>query len=119
MAVSARLLNAINKPQPVLVSFTVTAPGGTPVFTSNPVGVTLSVQTALTNATLGNLDTTGFAPGDYSIDVTATDPLGTPLLGGTGRGADRGWPSAREAHILGATNEPGTHGVPVAVDIAA
>src|SRR5205823_1626414 len=32
------------------------------------------------------LNTTGFAKGDYAIDVTVTDPAGTPLPGGAGQG---------------------------------
>ena len=84
--VTARVLNAVNKQQEARASFTVTAPGGAVVFTSNPVPVTLTVLTTLTTVDLGTFDTTGFARGDYAIAVTVTDAAGTPISGATGRG---------------------------------
>ena len=86
VAVKVHLVNAVNRTQPVLASFVVRNAGGTAVFTSTPVSVTLGVQVSLTTIALGSFDTTGLPVGDYAIDVTVTDAGGTPITGGTGRG---------------------------------
>ncbi|MBX9622883.1 MAG: hypothetical protein K2X82_03625, partial [Gemmataceae bacterium] len=85
VAVSARLLNAVNRPRTVRAAFTVTAPGGSVVFTSAPVDVALTTQTPLVTADLGSFDATGLAAGDYAVAVTVTEPDGTPVPGGTGQ----------------------------------
>jgi transglutaminase-like putative cysteine protease/uncharacterized membrane protein len=82
--VSARILNAVNKQQDALVSYTVKDAGGTVIFTSPAVSATLNVLATLTDVDLGNLDTTGFALGQDTITVTVTDPSGTVLAMGSG-----------------------------------
>ena len=74
VGVSARLLNAVNREQPALVSYRVLDPGDIEVFASVAVGTTLTVQTSLVTIDLGPLDTTGFADGVHTIEVTVTDP---------------------------------------------
>ena len=86
VAVSARLLNAVNRQQTASVSFVVKDPAGAVIFTSNPTAVTLTVQTSLQTVNLGNFDTTGLANGDYAIEVTVRDGSNAVLPGGTGNG---------------------------------
>ncbi len=85
--VSAQVLNAVNRRQQAEVSYTVTDPQGTVVFTSQPVAITLDVLTTLTPVDLGNLDTTNFADGAYAINVTVSDSAGNPISGATGEGS--------------------------------
>ena len=85
--VSARILNAVNKEQEARIGYTVSDPTGTVIFTSQPVLTTLHVLTTLSTVDLGNLDTTGFAVGDDTINVTVTDATGTPISGATGKGS--------------------------------
>ena len=82
----ARVLNAVNQEQQALVSYVVTGPGGQTVFTSQPVATTLTVLTSLTTVALGDLNTTGFAAGDYTIAVSVTTASGQPIPGATGQG---------------------------------
>ena len=70
VGVSARLLNAVNREQPALVSYRVLDPGDVEVFASVAVGTTLTVQTSLVTIDLGPLDTTGFDDGVHTIEVT-------------------------------------------------
>ncbi len=85
--VSARLLNAVNQQQQAEVSYTVTDPSDKVIFTSQPVTTTtLQVLTTLSTVDLGNLDTTGFALGDDTINVTVADASGNPIPGATGTG---------------------------------
>ncbi|HEY2784103.1 MAG TPA: transglutaminase domain-containing protein [Fimbriiglobus sp.] len=86
VAVSAKLLNAVNREQAASALFTVLDAGSNIVFTSSPVSVALHLLTTLTTANLGMLDTTGFAKGDYTIFVTVSDAQGTPIPGATGSG---------------------------------
>ena len=85
--VSARILNAVNQQQQAEVSYTVTDPSGNVVFTSQPVAITLNVLSTLTPADLGNLNTTNFADGEFTINVTVTDSSGNPIPGATGQGS--------------------------------
>jgi uncharacterized membrane protein len=84
--VTTRLLNAVNQQEQALVSYTVTDSTGATVFTSIPVSTQLSVVTSLTTVDLGNLDTTGFALGSYTIHVSVADASGQPIPGATGTG---------------------------------
>ncbi|MGE0681464.1 MAG: PKD domain-containing protein [Candidatus Binatia bacterium] len=84
--ISTRLLNAVNMAQQALTSYLVKDPNGQTVFTSQPVPTTLTVQTELLTLSLGSLDTTGFALGDYTILVSLTKPNGDPIPGATGEG---------------------------------
>ena len=63
--VSARLLNAVNQTRQARVSYTVTNPAGTVVFTSVPQDVELTVLSSLSTIDLGVLNTTGFTLGDH------------------------------------------------------
>ncbi|HVX12981.1 MAG TPA: DUF4214 domain-containing protein [Pirellulales bacterium] len=83
VAVTAQLLNAVNEAQSGSASYTVTNPGGTVVFTSASVPVSLGVQTSLITVDLPALDTTGFAPGQYTIRVTVLAANGNALPGAT------------------------------------
>jgi len=85
--VSARILNAVNKQQAADVSYTVTDAGNNVIFTSTPVTTTLNVLTTLTTVDLGNLDTTGFAPGQDTITVTVAGAGGAPIPGASGTGS--------------------------------
>lgn len=84
VAVAARILNAGNREQSVLVHYVVRDAGGAVVFTSASVPATLGLLTSLLTVNLPALDTTGLALGDYTITVTVTDSTGTPIPGGTG-----------------------------------
>jgi uncharacterized repeat protein (TIGR01451 family) len=84
--VSARVLNAVNQVQQGQVAYTVTDANGNTVFSSAPVPVTLNLQASLVTVNLGTLDTTGFAKGNYTLNVTVTDAAGHPLPGSTGHG---------------------------------
>ncbi|QEF97962.1 Ubp3 associated protein Bre5 [Stieleria maiorica] len=79
---TARLLNAVNRQQAALVSYSVTDPGGSTVFESpTPVPASLTVQTSLVSVDLGNLDTSGFAQGQHTIKVTVADADGNAIPG--------------------------------------
>ncbi len=84
--VSAKVLNAVNQEEQALASYTVADASGKVVFTSQPVPLTLTVQTSLATVDLGNFDTTGLVPGAYAIAVTVTDSSGNPIPGATGQG---------------------------------
>jgi large repetitive protein len=84
VAVTARILNSVNREQAVRLSYTVTNSGGSVVFTSPTVPFTLGLQSTLLNVNLPAFDTTGLALGAYSILVTVTDVNGSPIPGGTG-----------------------------------
>ena len=84
--VSARVLNAVNREQTARATFVVHDAANQVVFTSQPVNVTLGVLTSITTVALGTLDTTGFALGNDTIQVTLTTMDGTPLPGGSGQG---------------------------------
>src|SRR5262249_4302786 len=85
--VTAHLLNSVNQQQPALASYTVRNAGGQAVFTSTPMPLTLSVQSILATVDLGSFPTTGLAQGNYTINVTLTDPSGNPIPGATGQGS--------------------------------
>jgi uncharacterized membrane protein len=107
--VTARVLNAVNQQQQALASFTVADAAGHVVFTSQPVPLTLTVQTALATVDLGSFDTTGLAPGSYSINVTVTDSSGHPIPGGTGQGSVLlGLPVTARLSVSPTTLPPGT-----------
>jgi len=84
--VTARIVNAVNTQQKAAVSYTVSNPAGTVIFTSQPVTTTLNVLTTVDSVDLGNLDTTGFALGQDTITVTVDDRSGRPIAGATGTG---------------------------------
>ncbi|MGE3818073.1 MAG: Ig-like domain repeat protein [Isosphaeraceae bacterium] len=87
IAVSARVLNAVNSERVVLTSFEVLDGAGNPVFVSTPVEVTLGILTTLTTVPLGEFDTTGRPLGSYTIRVVLTDAAGNPIDGGVGQGS--------------------------------
>ena len=67
-------------------ALSVTNRQGAVVFQSTPVAVTLSNVTGVTSVDLGPLETTGFAPGAYTLIVTISDSGGNPIAGATGQG---------------------------------
>jgi uncharacterized membrane protein/sugar lactone lactonase YvrE len=85
--VTAKLFNSVNQQLQAQASYTVTGSGGNVVFTSTPVPLTISVQSALSTVDLGSFSTTGLALGDYAINVTITDSSGKPIPGATGQGS--------------------------------
>ncbi|HXG10326.1 MAG TPA: hypothetical protein VNK04_11225 [Gemmataceae bacterium] len=87
VAISARVLNAVNAPQTARASFVVHNAAGTVVFTSTPVPIDLTVQTSLATVDLGTFDTTGLPRGSYTIAVTLTDAAGNLIPGATGTGS--------------------------------
>ena len=58
-----------------------------PPSTSQPVAITLDAGSPPTSEDLGNLDTTHFAVGDYTITVMLTDTSGDPIPGAIGQGS--------------------------------
>ena len=86
IAVSARVLNAVNRQQDALASFEVRDPNGNRVFTSPSVSFALSVAESLATVNLGTFDTTGFAIGEYTIIATIADAGGTPIVGASKEG---------------------------------
>jgi hypothetical protein len=85
--VTAKVFNAVNSPQQALASYTLTDAGGSVVFTSTPAPLSLTVQTTLATVDMGSFDTTGLAIGNYTINVSLTDPSGHPIPGATGQGS--------------------------------
>ncbi len=79
--VTARILNAVNRQQDALASFTVRDPNGALVFTSAPVPFTLTLATSLVTVDLGTFGSTGYANGQYTVTVTIADASGTPIVG--------------------------------------
>jgi uncharacterized membrane protein len=87
VAVSARVLNAVNLERPTRASFVVRDTNGTQIGrASTPVEITLGVLTSLATVDLGTIDTTGFASGSYTIEVAITDLAGETIPGATGAG---------------------------------
>ncbi len=84
--VSASVLAGVTQAEQGTVSYTVTNSSGTVVFTSTPVAIALPEVTGVTSVDLGNLDTTGFSPGTYTINVSVSDSTGTLIPGATGQG---------------------------------
>ena len=85
--VTAQILNAVNKEQQALISYTVTDANNNVIYTlPQPVATTLNVLTTLSTVDLGPFDTTGFALGQDTITVTVADASGTPIPGATGTG---------------------------------
>lgn len=84
--VSARVLNAVNREQQALASFTLKNSNGQTVSTSSAVPVTLGVLTSLATIDLGAINTAGLALGEYTIAVSLTDSNGQPIPGATGEG---------------------------------
>ncbi len=85
--VTAKVLNAVNEEQQALASYTVADGNGNVVFTSQPVPLTLTVETSLATVDLGSFATTGLPPGSYTITVNISDTSGRPIPGGTGQGS--------------------------------
>ncbi len=81
--VSAQILGTVNQATPISAYYTVTDQAGSTLFTSTAVPVSLAVNSGLVTADLGNLDTTGFAPGVDSISVTLLDGSSKPIPGGS------------------------------------
>ncbi len=84
--VTASLLAGVTQAEQGSVSYTVTNSLGTVVFTSTPVAVSLAEVIGVTNVDLGTLDTTGFSPGAYTINVSVSDASNQPIAGATGQG---------------------------------
>ena len=84
--VTTDVLAGVTQDEQGTVSYTVTNSLGTVVFTSASVAIALPEVIGVTNVDLGNLDTTGFSPGAYTINVSVSDSTGTPILGATGQG---------------------------------
>ncbi len=85
VAISARILNVVNREQVVLVSYRVTDSNGSTVFASPTQAVTLNVQSSLMVVALPGFDTTSLARNDYTVTVLVTDASGTPIPGGSGQ----------------------------------
>jgi uncharacterized membrane protein len=85
VAISARILNVVNREQVVLVSYRVTDKNGLTVFTSPAQSVTLNVRSSLIEVALPAFDTTALARSDYTITVLVTDASATPFPGASGQ----------------------------------
>ncbi|MCC6420670.1 MAG: hypothetical protein IT429_20725, partial [Gemmataceae bacterium] len=120
VAVSAKILNAVNRRQDVRVSFLVRNPSGQQVFASTAVAATLTVQASVLNVALGSLDTTGFAEGQYTVAVSVTDLSGNPIPGGTGQTTLLvGSPISAALTVTPQALPPGTSTVTNTLDITA
>jgi uncharacterized membrane protein len=118
--VSARVLNAVNEQRPALASYVVTNANGNVVFTSQPVPLTLTVQTSLVTVDLGSFDTTSLTPGSYSLTVTVTDTSGNLIPGATGQGTVFiGSPVTASLSVNPTTLLPGTRTVTNTVQVTA
>ncbi len=112
IAVSARVLNAVNRQQDALAWFEVRDPNGNLVFTSPSVSFALSVAESLATVNLGTFDTTGFANGEYTIIATIADARGTPIVGASQEGRVLiGSPVTASITVGPETLPPGTHTV--------
>jgi uncharacterized membrane protein len=87
VSISTRLLNSVNQEQEAFVTYRVLNSNGVEVVPpSIPQPVTLTVVSSLAFVDLDTLDTSGFALGQYSIEVTLTDLSGDPIPGAIGTG---------------------------------
>jgi uncharacterized membrane protein len=84
VTVSGDILNGVLQTEAAQASFTVLDGSGNVVYTSAAVPLTLSALTNVQNISLGSLDTTGYAAGQYAINVTIADNKGKPIPGATG-----------------------------------
>lgn len=85
--ISADILSAVNQSRPLQAIYSVKDANGAVVFTSTPKAFTTSVIGTLTTVDLGALDTTGYAKGQYSVEVALREADGTPLNGITNQGS--------------------------------
>jgi uncharacterized membrane protein len=85
-AISARLLNSVNRKQNIRVAYTVLNSSGQEVFAPPPINSSLEVNVTLFTINLADLPTTGLPVGQYTINVRVTDENNNPLPGGTGKG---------------------------------
>ncbi|RDH88354.1 MAG: hypothetical protein DIZ77_16760 [endosymbiont of Seepiophila jonesi] len=86
VAVTTRLLNALNRERDLLVSYRVKNAGGAELFSSAPQAVQMSVLSSVATVALGAFDTSGLPLGSYTLEVSVTESDGTPLAGGSGSG---------------------------------
>ena len=84
--VQAQIFDVVNPSEQAEVSYTVTDAKGDVLFTSSPVTASFDVSSTHSTVDLGNLDTTGFAPGEDTITVSVADSSGTPIPGATDTG---------------------------------
>ena len=86
VAITARILNVVNREQVALVSYRVTDSNGATVFTSADQAVTLGVQSSLIDVTLAGFQTRPASRGAiYTITVSVADATGAPIPGGSGQ----------------------------------
>jgi len=85
--VTAKIQSVVNEPKQIAVSYTVTDATNAVLFTSTPVMVALDITSGLTTVDLGMVDTTGFANGYDTINLTAVDQSSQPLPTATGQGS--------------------------------
>ena len=85
--VVTHIANLVNTNKTVQVTLAVKNSSNTTVAAGPTQNVLLSVQTLLTTVDFGQINTTGFANGNYSLVVTVIDPVtNQPMPGGTGTG---------------------------------
>jgi uncharacterized repeat protein (TIGR01451 family) len=84
--VSADVFAAVGQAEQGEVSFTITNGQGTTVFSSTSVPVTLSTVGSVAALDLGSVSTSGFAAGEYTVNVTVADSSGQPIPGAKGTG---------------------------------
>jgi uncharacterized membrane protein/transglutaminase-like putative cysteine protease len=84
--VSATVFDGVSQARPALASYTLKNSAGTVVFSSTAVSIQLNAVAATSAVRLGNLSTTGLAPGAYTVAVTLTEQDGSPIAGATGQG---------------------------------
>jgi Transglutaminase-like superfamily/LVIVD repeat len=85
--VVTHIANVVNQNKTVQVALTIKDSGNNTVLTPLPQTLALSVLSLLTTVDFGLIDTTGLANGNYSLNVSVTDPVTSSVIpGGTGTG---------------------------------
>ncbi len=117
-AIAAKLLNVVNRPDQVTLSYRVVDEIGNPVFDSAPVPADLSVLASLETVDLGTFDTTGLPVGPYAIQVTVFGSDGLEIPGAAGEGSlFIGAPLTAELVVEPDTVPPGDSQVDVTLEI--
>lgn len=84
--VTVELLNRVNQPRDVIVTWRVEDPTGALLFTGTPTPAHLGTGGGTTSVPVGTIDTTGFADGNHNIIAQVTTPTGDSIQGREGRG---------------------------------
>ncbi len=84
--VAASILTGVTAAGHGSVSYTVSDSHNNVVFTSTAVPLALNEVIGVTNVNLGTFDTTGLAPGSYTLNVSVYNSSNQPIAGATAQG---------------------------------